>query len=247
MEIPGGGGRDYRAYYASSSSPSSSSSSSAQSSTEGRPLPSGISLHVHLTDPLNTSEIYWGGLTPGVRNGINMGGQPDSQYIYVLDGSSRETNNLIAGYIVGGAAPVGVISTGNHYADENFPEGGSALYAGGAPPVKDFSGGPGPFSFTIPITEDSARGITDFVNHHRPQGQRELSERDALARVRGHLYRNFDVTESGSFRVPQALAPEATSYLSQNSWSEVSSGRSSGSRHNANSGSSSNRLRAHRR
>ncbi|MBU6536364.1 hypothetical protein ACFUIW_13860 [Streptomyces sp. NPDC057245] len=228
MPIPGATNRSGSgAGRQSSSSPSDTEPYSEAS------LPGGVQLHVHLTDPLNGPYIAADGLLPGGPNGINMAGEPDTRNIYVLTGELRETNDLITGYFPWGAEAVGVLSAAHPRHDENFPNGGSASYDSAAPPIRAFSshrGGSGPYSFTLPITRESARGIASFVNFHRGHGQARLTEREVVNRVRGELSRNFNVQTSTSSHSHSRMPSNVADYLPQRRAS-ASSGSSASQSH----------------
>lgn len=153
-------------------------------------LPPGVELHLHLAQSHNVAAIGEEGLKPGAGAGIGEpqdGGPYYANNIYTLSGSLPDTSRKVA-QDAGDYGPVGVLSGGTGFSrDPNYKKG-AHMYTGEALPVRDQ--GEAPVSFTLPATPRTRTGITEFLNRYQDAND-QLSEDEALLRVRGHLWNKF--------------------------------------------------------
>lgn len=182
--------------HASSSTPRpfTSASSAAPSPAGGHALGSTFSTHppssagpdvsklrlfLHATASENLAPIHDQGLIAGKSQGIGLPdvggrGAPDPKNVYVAKPGGLKYTSQEAGpglvRVVSGVPPA---------PDLNYKPGHAGMYDDAVPPVRNARGlddpGPGPYSFTTPLTPRTSAGIHALVKARNPGASEDES------------------------------------------------------------------------
>ncbi len=169
-------------------------------------FPATVHLRVHMTKEDYLESIHATGLIAGRQQGIGLANErepekkePDPGYLYALDVDTPEPSTITAVGQESGGEVVGMVSGTTGDRDVNYPRGGAVRYPPQAPPVRGFgtqAQEADAYSFPVPLTPRSMRGLTAFVNRHAPQA---MSEQEVAKVVEVTLRRQLPLYVYGKF------------------------------------------------